>query len=74
MNAYECQLRNYSNYSNDRYYCAWRKMLRHMWVLLYITQNRLIPIILKTKLIEIIVELRCIKFYLQLYKQVLMMY
>ena len=62
MDAYGCQLWNYSNNSNDRYYCAWRKVLRHMWDLPYTTHNRLIPIIFDTKPIEIILELRCIKF------------
>ena len=62
MDAYGCQLWNSSNNCNECYYCAWRKVWRHMWCLPYTTHNRLITIIFKTKYIETILELRCIKY------------
>ena len=49
INAYWCQLWNYSSNSNERYYCEWRKVWRHMWCIPYTNHDRLITIIFKTK-------------------------
>ena len=62
IDAYGCQIWNFSDNSNDIYYVAWRKVLRRLWNLPYTTHTRLLPAIFETKSIDIQLEIRCIKF------------